>query len=572
MKKRVLAAIVFLMMLFAFSAGLCEEALLWAAGLNEVYEAWQAVREKYGFTKYQMGLFYTQERSPGDATVVFGSTVMAYSEQFGSYTVTLRKNGKHEAKWSHDGKESLSDLEKKGLDSPIWGHVQGDQIVALDQKYMGAMREMEWASTSRGDFSVEEYAKLSQMLTDAGYHTPTLYVLPSEEDLTEEEAVLRARNAVCDTYGIADEDWKPLDQILMLTQFTDFASKRYWITFIMEKDPDTPLWQYRSAYDVTVDARSGEILQMTRSGEFVNVFLPEGPLSGKGIAVQEFFMYGGFDKLTHEERAEVQARLYQAGFESHLQGIDYQRPGEDALPEEEAVETAKYALRETCAFTDELFELFELQTSYIMENSGLIWLIQLKPKQEYTDCLYEFREAAGVYTVKIDDATGMVTHADWSKRGTPLPKAYDETDWVDAPAWNAEILGYFSKVAQELKPFAQDGSVDWEMEKLAEMHRILRSIGKPREDYSADLPDENDITLEQAVRIAKLAFAERYDFSGDEAEISRQSNIFHDDGENRYWFIQMLCTENGAEDYYWIKINARTREIMQIHFFIKGNG
>ena len=103
-------------------------------------------------------------------------------------------------------------------------------------------------------FSVEEMARLDGLMISAGFDPQTYnHVLPGEKDLSLEEALLLAAQALENNYGVKRE---AIDESsFAYTDLTQEATHRQWYFWIQNHE-------LQMGWQITLDAQTGEILDL----------------------------------------------------------------------------------------------------------------------------------------------------------------------------------------------------------------------------------------------------------------------------------------------------------------------
>lgn len=141
--------------------------------------------------------------------------------------------------------------------------------VALMREYLerigGSGLFREWSYKDKAAYSAEVHELLeSLLLEEPGLYEMSLeavddtlwfnYGLPGEDDLTEEEALLLARNAITTQLNVPSQTVEGYQKVYSAFDITDLAHKMWKFIFINEDD-----W-YGIRYHVQMDSHSGEII------------------------------------------------------------------------------------------------------------------------------------------------------------------------------------------------------------------------------------------------------------------------------------------------------------------------
>ena len=128
MKKKVSFALVFALVLVSLSVIALAAGILFSPKADASRLADKTIEDKYGITLEMLTFFYREETALEDGSVrvtYTGADNLEYV--LGTYTVDV-KNGKAEASWSHDGKNTAG-----GYDAEAWGAEQLKQMLTDNQ-------------------------------------------------------------------------------------------------------------------------------------------------------------------------------------------------------------------------------------------------------------------------------------------------------------------------------------------------------------------------------------------------------------------------------------------------------
>lgn len=574
-KRKSFAAIVIAaVLILAIACTALAVSLNLSAQYTAIQQARTVVMEKYGFTQETLGLFYeeTDAAKGGGWTIYFRP--IKYADQLGTYTVELPESGTPTVRWSYDGIETEA-VASGRLDSTIWGHKQIQQVLSMDEAYMTKLRTLIEEKGYTDFWTLEERAELDQMLVDTGYWPADRYinVLPSEEDLTAEEATALAKEAVAQKYGVSGE---ALDERRLFMSFMKSAQTEqpfyiiYWtydteLTYMMEPND----------FNVMVYSPSGDIGHCIRSAMPETFRLPEGSLAEYEEAVREFIEWGAFETLTNEEKADVARRMREAGFGELLNGVIYTDPSTSDVTEADAIEAAQTALEEAYGLTEAMWSLFEVQTSHVREAGKPVWHVDLGHDWRVFYRPYPYEEKIGTYRAIIDAQTGEALDTIWSLQDVPVTGVYTENTWGQAIAWNADLLAYALTLDEKLAAFMAENETDgeWTLETAAAYNQMVRDAGFDREMYSSGLPAEGELQQEAAEAILFEAIRNEYGLSEEALAGYRVAASFSvADPERPVWNISLYSTSMGKEDFYNATIAAQGGEILVLEYVAQGNG
>ncbi len=214
----------------------------------------QALKDKYGLTDGTIGLFVKQATQTGDEWTVDYIPDGYAPALLGQYRVLVKDGKATDATWSYDDTD-VDWQNSEGLASPVWG-----------QKQMAyALTHPDEASA----VSAPRYEQASALPTpppdrqdgDAWWMGELVYPAePTADDLTKEQAVAIARQALMEEYGLTAAD---LDGAVQRGEDADDE------TLFYTRESGNPVWTLgfwlvkdgvEMDIGVVVDARTGEIL------------------------------------------------------------------------------------------------------------------------------------------------------------------------------------------------------------------------------------------------------------------------------------------------------------------------
>lgn len=568
------AAILVLLMLCTISAG--AEEIVYAQDAQIKYRAQEALREKYGFSKHDVGMYAPtsiEENKAGQVVVEFLPVVGIYSEQLGTFTVTLSDAG-DTVTWSNDGVMTKEMLDAADLSAPVWGAKQVAQVIATDRAYYQLIPKEDGE-----EYTLEELAAMDALWLESGYVKDSYNTLPKPGDMTEAEAIAFAREAICEAYALDADDFAPDSTSVSLWTYADSDVRRYMVTFVMyAEQPDKFGNTIHLDYGMEFQADTGEEPSFWWGGsEEKELILPEGSLEGKDALVQAFFSYGLFMKLPHEDRAELAPRLTAAGYGSYLNDLKYRAPGENTLPEAEAEAMAHAALAERYGLTEGMLALLSAKCTYVFNGEEEIWSFRLEASEDTWSSAYEAMEGMGYYTVHIagdaeakDSKAGSVRYVSWNhdQNDTDI-SAYDATNFLSAPAWNADILAYVVPHMEAMKPYLHN----YDLTLAEEITRdALQADAGAEMWWQAMEPEPGELTEEQAIAIAKEVLHQWYD-------LPKDSIVWEDEKPDlgllegqRCWRVGIWSREAGEEGDYFVAIDPQTGEVLDVLMYAMGNG
>lgn len=529
-----------------------------------ILEARQAIIDQYGFTIETMGLFTPSAlQEQGISTFTFYP--IKYAVEFGEYTVSLQEGEAPDVSWKHDGADPKTWASGE-LDDPVWGLVQAKKYLDVEMAYEKRMSEVLKENDGK-PWSMENQIEVDQILVEAKLGGVVRYgvgVSPTESDLTQEEAIERAREAVIQKYGIAAEK---------------LAQYKPYVNFFVIEGPDA-----KASYSVTLDTQIGEwvpelgvfyVTLRSPSGEIEECYwsvgaeyrtLPEGPLDNYSEAVDEFVQTKALYAMPHAEKADTAERITATGYKLYNQ---FAAPKETDLPEAEAITAAKAVLLDKYGLTDEMLVLFDIEPSFQIINEQPSWVIGFAPVSLMP---YPFMERLGKYYVTLEGVTGEMIQVDWTLMQTAQDtKGYTKDNWGEALTWDASVIPWVVELYNEhTKAEEICVETDWSMESLAARDQLFRDAGFGSTDYSIGLPGAEDMTLEQAKEIAMDVLTQDFGMDKDYLANCRVVTYFIvSDPEQPLWQVSVMVNNSGSG---YISINARTGEVINAWCNLVGNG
>lgn len=546
-----------------------------------IYDAWEAVRETYGLSKFDLGLFVPEPLEDGEG-IVFSYLVSDY-DALGAYTVLKEADGKLVASWSHDGMMDAKALETADLSSPVWGPVQAKKIVEVETAQQHAY-EIAREKSETGDVSMEDRAAIDRIYTDAGFKPLSFFPDPKDMPVAPDKAREIAIQALSDVYGIDADAFSPVSEQVGLVENphgyqnenSNEDTRRYVFAFVMDAES---MWAdvYGWAYAIEVDADTGKPTMPYISGAEVTPVLPEGPLQEKERAVQDFLVYDGMESLPHEARPDAANRIKASGHLGTFSLPDYQVPESDAFPAEDTLVAGTNAIQEAYSLPAEALALFDAKNEYIRKDGKTVWAIELAAGKAVDTALYEARDALGYYTAILDGKTGDVVDVTWNHDftwgdGSKNANKGDinEANWIVAPIWDASILPHVVSFMNDMEALGPISA--WEDEEYRAQAKLRSDAGDIYSTYGVMEPGEGDMQRAQAEEIAVRAFGLFYDMPAEHAQNDMMNAWL---AENEYgiaWNVRLDYTHEGAMQHYFAMVDAKSGEIQYIDLIIKGNG
>ena len=516
-------------------------------------QAAEAVKSTYDLTDEMLDLFtYKRENTEKGWIASFEANAI-HQKELGFYTVEKEADGTLSVTWSHDNADQ--ELVASGeLTSPAWGAKQLARIIPFYRQHMDRWKNVQ----KMDDLSLEEKAALDAPLMEVQEIGLLINIVPEKDDISVEMAKEIAMKAVTEKYGVSEEALakKKIDISFYLYGGTDRREYR-----ISMDDLD-------SSYVINISSSDGNVTYCRWMVSEENRTLPEGDLSLYAEAAQEYVTTGAFDLLDAAEKSEVAARYEAAGL-GDLLPKQYILPKHNALSEKEAIEKAAEAAQATFGLKGNWQSLFQVRSAMIKEQDRSLWQITWLP-YNMGNWHWPDVDKLGEYKATLSVETGEIFSCEWSLLNVDTGN-YTEETWGQAQAYSADmlpwVLNLLEQAQQILEKYPGSTNLD-EMspEDRAAYDALFRSAGYDLAFYRNTLPNEKDITQEDAAALALEAIQTVYQVDGSalvrgEAFHESFSLWVTDEGNTiRVWII-----------YYWndpdaftVAVNAENGEIEQI--------
>ena len=516
-------------------------------------QAAEAVKSTYDLTDEMLDLFtYKRENTEKGWIASFEANAI-HQKELGFYTVEKEADGTLSVTWSHDNADQ--ELVASGeLTSPAWGAKQLALIIPFYRQHMDRWKNVQ----NMDDLTLEEKAALDAPLLEVQEIGLLINIVPEKDDISVEMAKEIAMKAVTEKYGVSEEALakKKIDISFYLYGGTDRREYR-----ISMDDLD-------SSYVINISSPDGNVTYCRWMVSEENRTLPEGDLSLYAEAAQEYVTTGAFDLLDAAEKSEVAARYEAAGL-GDLLPKQYILPKHNALSEKEAIEKAAEAAQATFGLKGNWQSLFQVRSAMIKEQDRSLWQITWLP-YNMGNWHWPDVDKLGEYKATLSVETGEIFSCEWSLLNVDTGN-YTEETWGQAQAYSADmlpwVLNLLEQAQQILEKYPGSTNLD-EMspEDRAAYDALFRSAGYDLAFYRNTLPNEKDITQEDAAALALEAIQTVYQVDGSalvrgEAFHENFSLWVTDEGNTiRVWII-----------YYWndpdaftVAVNAENGEIEQI--------
>lgn len=516
-------------------------------------QAAEAVKSTYDLTDEMLDLFtYKRENTEKGWIASFEANAI-HQKELGFYTVEKEADGTLSVTWSHDNADQ--ELVASGeLTSPAWGAKQLARIIPFYRQHMDRWKNVQ----KMDDLSLEEKAALDAPLMEVQEIGLLINIVPEKDDISVEMAKEIAMKAVTEKYGVSEEALakKKIDISFYLYGGTDRREYR-----ISMDDLD-------SSYVINISSPDGNVTYCRWMVSEENRTLPEGDLSLYAEAAQEYVTTGAFDLLDAAEKSEVAARYEAAGL-GDLLPKQYILPKHNALSEKEAIEKAAEAAQATFGLKGNWQSLFQVRSAMIKEQDRSLWQITWQP-YNMGNWHWPDVDKLGEYKATLSVETGEIFSCEWSLKDVDAGN-YTEKTWGQAEAYSADMLPWVQSLLEQaqliLGKYPGGTNLDeMSMEDRAAYDALFRNAGYDLAFYPNTLPNEKDISQEDAAALALEAIQTVYQVDGSalvrgEAFHESFSLWVTDEGNTiRVWII-----------YYWndpdaftVAVNAENGEIEQI--------
>lgn len=534
----------------------------------------EAVMQSYGLTMETLGAFRQEVEEKDGVWIITYSPVKFNLEAMGAYSVTIGKDGMAEASWTHDGQP----LEGGGLDAPIWGQTQLEQVLAVDREHFASSGSIDW--DDRENWTIEARAAMDKVLVDSGVTETVVHVAPGPEDIQEEEALAMAKDAIMKTYGILEKEFEAYEVSFLTFTKSGWEDEPAYSVSLEHRElreeteyGELPL----SSFWVRMFSPSGEIAACFWQVEPEYQTLPEGALEGYDQAVKEYVENGAFGLLTAGEKAEVAARITEAGYGKYLGGKEYVTPQDGDITQEEAVKAAGEALEAAYGVSGSMLDLFDQTASLLMKNGAPTWTVEYVPIMDNDVPPFEgFAKKIGEYRVLVSPKDGTAT-ATWTKDGVkPDADIAAKDTWGQAKVWDSAVLPWVAelvKAQREMEKAADATDNTWSLAYLAEHDALFLNAGFDSDAYKHILPGKGDLSEAEAWDVMRMVLAEDYGVTEEVLDtMGYLPELYTADGRHIWDFRIQRTGDEGYQDWYQIRMDAQTSEIISMDYIAAGNG
>ena len=162
------------------------------------------------------------------------------------------------------------------------------------------------------------------------------YAVPDETDISTEEAVRIAKQALADTYaldaGTLAENERYEERVSFVESEGD-GTRQYVVEYTERFSQAKVSWLVAQ-----VASPSGEVIQCRWWIDNALRTLPEGPLDAYRAAVEEYMAYGALAVQSADEKADIVARVKAAGRNDLITpALPYAAPGAQDITEDASI-------------------------------------------------------------------------------------------------------------------------------------------------------------------------------------------------------------------------------------------
>ena len=410
--------------------------------------------------------------------------------------------------WTYDA-ISLED-EPDNLSASVWNASLIDRFLAFPAQYEQRRADMEQTLGAFENWSFEDKAALDLMYLDIGYPMDNiaLNVLPDEEDIPYQEAVMQAITSIEKNYATAVDALGTWDRQTSLFQLTDQAERLWVITFF---NPDTAV---NERYVVELYSPSG-IIELCARYLNEQIVQPEQ----KNISAE-----------TESKTSYTDERILAAAWES---------------------------MKSTYGFEDVTRPYFDA-------------VITKDEEQETYTVTYRSNhcnpQKIGDYDIILDMEALSILRTDWTL-SAGYQKQGRATPWKTADLWSAYEYNQYAALRLAAKAIIEQAGDQWSMsfEQQAAYDALYRQAGYDRTQYFHGIPSALDIPLEEAIKIANSAIEKKFRIEQSILENAELTYEFDISNETLCkWRLRILVSSGGEDTMYTVAIDSRSETILSI--------
>ena len=471
----------------------------------------ESLAKKYGFT-YDTFSYFTQAISfeenvntPEESQWIVSYRPLKHEKQIGNYEVRVSAASGDvlETAWSLDNIYSSS-KEPDNWHASVWKVELIDRLLTFRTAYDQKREEME---TTLGDFatwSIANKAKLDEVYFIEGYpiDDEVLNVLPGEKDISEKEAILFAKNCICEKYGT---DISYLNTYEQQKSFflLQGQTEKLWVIEFHSKEAD-------EKYVVEFCSPSKDIISCAHYIRQVRV----EPFESKSI---------------------------------------YKESSDIGFTDKEAVTLAWEVMKNTYGFSDEVFGYFDANVTLEADMFTVTFHANhYNPRK------------IGTYVITINSKNKMTEASSWDLEEAYTKQGRCEP-WKSADLWSSYEYNKYVQLRNATKAIIQEAGDQWSMtfEQQAAYDALYRKAGYDRKDYYHGEPGTMDIPLEKAISIAKQSIISKYNLESNQLDDAKLLYEFDVSDETLYrWRIRLHTEAN--DTMYKVEIDSRNGSIIHI--------
>lgn len=558
-------ALVICLVLVLLSATALAVGLGFSPRYSIARQARDALHERYGLTDEMLDLFVSRTEQDGDAWTVSFTEAAMNAEAIGAYTVTKEAGGKPVAAWTHDGTDPAV-YAGDSLTASVWGPGQLQNALQLRKEYAAQPAMLEAADA--GDWALAQRAANDAALgPELQNALGATNILPTQDDLTPEEAVALGRKAVMEKFGFSEQELAAYEpRNLSFLYYSQDDERQYFFELVSDEGGER-----RDAFNLRVLSPSGEAKEcawMTTARSR----LPAGDLSAYPKAVEVYVREGLFDGLSVQEKAEVGARVEAAGLGALLPETGYAVRQDGDFTEADVPDAARAVLARDYGFTDAGFTFFELHVSLLEQEGRRLYKCDFEPLFEEITWDLNRENMLGAYTVTLLAATGEPLASGWSLDGQADADAYTKETFGQSAFYSAQMLPWLRELldaADVILAKYPEGEryPEWmSLEDAAARDQLFRDAGFDPLRFGHALPEPGDIDEAQARSIARQALKDERGLSDawiDACEVTvelyRSASY-----DGKVWGFTYHSMES---DVASVILSAETGEIQAVYYY-----
>ncbi len=195
---------------------------------------------------------------------------------------------------------------------------------------------------------------------------------------------------------------------------------------------------------------------------------------------------------------------------------------------ENAVAAARKALYARYGLTEDMLTLFTALPAKETVNEKDAWTVDFlpvsfdHPGNADWRWLHALAEKLGSYRVRLSADYGETLEISWSLDNAEDGSAYTQSDWAQAEAYGARILPWVLELLERNAPliakYPEDQTEWFSVEDAAAYDQAFRDAGFDAQRYNHGLPKEGDLSVDQALALAKQAMSAEYGLTQAEME------------------------------------------------------